>query len=76
MRLAIDFSIFAESQLGATQMLDRFLNELNSKPWIASQAEPRHADALDNGKGIYIENQIIEVDATKAPRREAPKAAQ
>lgn len=75
-RLAIDFSIFAESQLGATQMLDRFLNELNSKPWIASQAEPRHADALDNGKGIYIENQIIEVDATKAPRREAPKAAQ
>ncbi len=75
-RLAIDFSIFADGQLGSTQMLDRFLNEVNSKPWIASQAEPRHADALDNGKGSYIENQIIEVDVTKAPKREAPKAAQ
>lgn len=75
-RLAIDFTIFANSQLAATQMFDRFLNELNTKPWIASQAEPRNADALDNSKGVYIENQIIEVDVTKAPKREAPKAAQ
>jgi Tfp pilus assembly PilM family ATPase len=75
-RLAIDFTIFAGSQLEATQMLETFTGNLNKQPWIAARVETRSTDPLETGKGIYVENQIVEVDVSKAPKHEAARASQ
>jgi len=68
-RLTLDFSIFANNQLEATQLLENFTNALNGEPWIAARVETRTTDPLDTGKGIYVENQVIEVDVSKAPKK-------
>lgn len=75
-RLQFEFSIFANDQLEATQMLESFTNKLNEQKWIASRVETKSFDPLENGKGIYVQNEVIEVDVSKAPPREPAKASQ
>ena len=75
-RVSFEMSIFANDQLEATQMLESFTNKLNDQKWIASRVETKSFDPLETGKGIYVQNQVIEVDVSKAPPREAAKASQ
>jgi Tfp pilus assembly PilM family ATPase len=75
-KVSLDYSVFADSQLLATQMHEQFIEELNKKPWIETRVEARAADPIDNGKGVYVENQIIEVNLSKAPKAEPVRQPQ
>lgn len=75
-RVSFEFSVFANDQLEATQMLESFTNKLNEQKWIASRVETKSFDPLETGKGIYVQNQVIDVDVSKAPPREIAKASQ
>lgn len=75
-KVALDYSVFADSQLLATQMHERLIEELNKKPWIATRVDAKAADPLEGGKGVYVENQVVEVNlakAQKAPNTKQPQ---
>ncbi|MBK7878506.1 MAG: pilus assembly protein PilM [Planctomycetes bacterium] len=71
-KVTLDYSVFADSQLLATQMHERFVEELNQKPWIETRVDAKAADPLENSKGVYVENQIVEVNLGKAPKAPRP----
>lgn len=65
-RVSLDYSIFSDGgQLGGVQAHEKFVGELNSKPWIETRVEAKGADPLDNSKGVYVENQQVEVNLAK-----------
>lgn len=72
-RVSLDYSVFSESgQLGGVQAHEKFVSDLNAKPWIETRVEARGADALDNGKGIYVANQQVEVNVSKLVKAGGP----
>jgi hypothetical protein len=72
-KVALDYSVFAGSQLVATQMHERFVDELNKMPWVETRVEARAADPLEGNKGVFVENQVVEVNLNKAPKAEPAK---
>ena len=72
-KVALDYSVFAGSQLTATQTHERFVDELNKMPWVETRVEARAADPLEGNKGVFVENQVVEVNLNKAPKAEPAK---
>jgi hypothetical protein len=42
-------------------------------PWVETRVEARAADPLEGNKGVFVENQVVEVNLNKAPKAEPAK---
>lgn len=72
-KITLDYTVFAESQLQASETHYKLVEELNKRPWLAARVEQKTAEPLTTGGGAWIEGQIVEVDMAKVVKAEPAK---
>ncbi|MBI5362165.1 MAG: pilus assembly protein PilM [Planctomycetes bacterium] len=72
-KVTLDYTVFAESQLQASETHYKLVEELNKRPWLAARVEQKTAEPLTTGGGAWVEGQIVEVDMAKVVKAEPAK---
>jgi Tfp pilus assembly PilM family ATPase len=71
-KVTFNVTFFADSPALATNFYEAFQRDLKSKPWYVG-FEDRQNQALEDGKGIWLEGISVTVDVSKAPPSQVPQ---